>query len=112
MLTQARMANNAQEARDMLEASLQHPDLVCQLVPTSMSYRIDNVLKRMIREGYLGDVLSVELQRLQTRFPAVGGELDWRHDERFSGYNILNIGASYEVMMRWLGQGNRVMAMS
>jgi len=112
VLTQARMANNAQEARDMLEASLRHPDLVCQLVPTSMSYRIDNVLKRMIGDGYLGEVLSVELQRLQTRFPAVEGELDWRHDERFSGYNILNIGASYEAMMRWLGQGNRVMAMS
>ena len=112
VLCQARMANTAQEARDMLEASLQHPDLVCQLVPTSMSYRIDNVLKRMIGEGYLGDVLSVELQRLQTRFPAVGGELDWRHDERFSGYNILNIGASYEAMMRWLGRSNHVMAMS
>ncbi len=112
VLTQARMANNAQEAKDMLEASLQHPDLVCQLVPTSMSYRIDNVLKRMIGDGYLGEILSVELQRLQTRFPAVEGELDWRHDERFSGYNILNIGASYEAMMRWLGQGNRVMAMS
>ena len=112
VLTQARMANDAQEARDMLEASLRHPDLVCQLVPTSMSYRIDNVLKRMIGDGYVGEILSVELQRLQTRFPAVGGELDWRHDERFSGLNILNIGASYEAMMRWLGQGNRVMAMS
>ena len=29
-----------------------------------------------------------------------------------SGYNTLNIGASYESMMRWLGRGNRVMAMS
>ena len=112
VLTQARMANDAQEARDMLEASLRHPDLVCQLVPTSMSYRIDNVLKRMIGDGYVGEILTVELQRLQTRFPAVGGELDGRHDERFSGLNILNIGASYEAMMRWLGQGNRVMAMS
>ena len=29
-----------------------------------------------------------------------------------SGFNTLNIGASYESMMRWLGRGNRVMAMS
>ncbi len=112
VLTQARMANNSQEARDMLEASLRHPDLVCQLVPTSQTYRIDNVLKRLIGDGYLGDVLSVELQRLQTRFRTVEGDLDWRHDDRYSGYNILNIGASYEAMMRWLGRGNRVMAMS
>ena len=112
VLCQARMANTAQEARDMLDASLRHPDLVSQLVPTSMSYRIDNVLKRMISDGFLGEILSVELQRLQTRFPAVGGDLDWRHDTEFSGYNTLNIGASYEAMMRWLGRSNRVMAMS
>ncbi len=112
VLCQARMANNAQEARDMLEASLRHPDLVCQLVPTSMSYRIDNVLKRMIGDGYLGDILSVELQRMQTRFPTVDGELDWRHDREFSGLNTLNIGASYESMVRWLGRGDRVMAMT
>jgi len=112
VLCQARMTNTAREARDMLEASLRHPELVCQLVPTSQTYRIDNVLKRMIGDGYLGEVLSVELQRLQTRFPAVDGELDWRHDQEFSGYNTLNIGASYEAMMRWLGRANRVMAMS
>ncbi len=112
VLCQARMANNAQEARDMLEASLRHPDLVCQLVPTSMSYRIDNVLKRMIGDGYVGDILSVELQRMQTRFPTVDGEMDWRHNREFSGLNTLNIGASYESMMRWLGRGDRVMAMT
>ena len=112
VLTQARMANTAQEARDMLAASQRHPDLVCQLVPTSTSYHIDNVLKRMIGDGYLGEVLSVELQRLQTRFADFGGDLDWRHDRQFSGYNILNIGSSYESMLRWLGRGNRVMAMS
>ncbi len=55
VLTQARMVNTAQEARDMLAASQHHPDLVCQLVPTSTSYRIDNVLKRMIGDGYLGE---------------------------------------------------------
>jgi predicted dehydrogenase len=41
-----------------------------------------------------------------------GGDLHWRHDWALSGYNTLNIGASYESMMRWLGRGNRVMAMS
>ncbi len=112
VLTEARMASTSQEARDMLAASLRHPDLVCQLTPTSTSYKIDNVLKQMIGDGFLGDVLSVEMQRLQTGFADFGGDLHWRHDWMLSGYNTLNIGASYESMMRWLGRGNRVMAMS
>jgi predicted dehydrogenase len=112
VLTEARMAYTAQEARDMLEASRRHSDLVCQLTPTSTSYRIDNVLKQMISDGFLGQLLSVEMQRLQTGFADFGGDLHWRHDWALSGYNTLNIGASYESMMRWLGRGTRVMAMA
>jgi predicted dehydrogenase len=112
VLCQARMANTAAEAREMLDASQRHPDLVCQLVPTSTSYVIDNVLKRLIDEGFPGEVLSVEIQRVGRAFPDFGGELDWRHDIEFSGYNALNIGSTYESMMRWLGRGKRVMAMA
>lgn len=112
VLTEARMASTAAEAQDMLAASLRHSNLVCQLTPTSTSYKIDRVLKQMISDGYLGDLLSVEMQRLQTGFADFGGDLHWRHDWALSGYNTLNIGASYESMMRWLGRGTRVMAMA
>jgi predicted dehydrogenase len=80
VLTEARMASTAQEARDMLAASQRHPHLVCQLTPTSTTYKIDRVLQRLIGEGFLGELLSVELQYLQTRFANRGGELHWRHD--------------------------------
>ena len=112
VLTEARMANTAAEARDMLAASLAHPELVCQLTPTSTSYTIDNVLKRLIEEGHLGELLSVDFTSLQNNFADLDGPLHWRHDRALSGHNTLNIGASYESMMRWLGRGNRVMAMS
>jgi len=112
VLTEARMASSAQEARDMLAASRSRSDLVCQLTPTSTTYRIDNILKRLIGDGFLGDLLSIELQALQNRFADRGGELHWRHDWELSGYNTLNIGAAYESMMRWVGRGNRVMAMA
>ena len=112
VLTEARMANTAQEARDMLAAARSHPDLVCQLTPTSTTYRIDNLLQQLIGEGYLGEVLSVEVQSLQTGFADLDSPLHWRQDRELSGHNTLNIGASYESMMRWLGRGNRVMAMS
>ncbi|HUE96469.1 MAG TPA: hypothetical protein VMN39_07400 [Longimicrobiaceae bacterium] len=94
VLCQDRMANDAAEAREMLRASREHPDLVCQLVPTSSSYTIDNVLKRLLDEGRVGEVLSVEIQRLQRGFADFGGQMDWRHDSEFSGINALNLGAT------------------
>ena len=74
VLTEARMANTAQEARDMLAASRSRPHLVCQLTPTSTTYKIDRVLQRLIGEGFLGELLSVEVQALQNRFVDLG----WR----------------------------------
>ena len=106
------MASTAAEARDMLAVSRAHPDLVCQLTPTSTSYTIDNVLKRLIDDGHLGELLSVDFTSLQNNFADFDGPLHWRHDRSLSGYNTLNIGASYESMMRWLGRGDRVFAMS
>jgi len=110
VLCQARMANNAAEAHEMLAASRRHPNLVCQLVPSSSGYSIDIALRRLLADRVVGDVLSVEVQRLERGFAEFGGEFDWRHDPEFSGYNVLNVGAIYESMMRWLGPGNHVMA--
>ena len=112
VLTEARMSSTAAEAHDMLNASKAHPNQVCQLTPTSTSYTIDNALKSLIDSGHLGELLSVDFTSLQNRFADFDGPLHWRQDRSLSGYNTLNIGASYESMMRWLGRGNRVMAMS
>src|SRR6267154_1777101 len=108
VLCQARMANDSAEARDMLAASKRHANLVCQLVPTSQSYRIDRAIQGLLASGGIGQVLSVEVQMLQRGFANFSGELDWRHDARYSGINALNVGGTYETMTRWLGPGNRV----
>ena len=110
VLCQARMANNAAEAHEMLRASQRHANLVCQLVPSSSGYSIDRALLSLLGSDLLGEVLSVEVQRRQRGFANFGGELDWRHNPEFSGINVLNVGAIYELMMRWLGPGDRVMA--
>ena len=112
VLTEARMASTAEEAWDMLRASMAYPHLVCQLTPTSTSYTIDNLLKDLIGQGFLGELLSVDFTSLQNNFADFDGPLHWRHDRALSGHNTLNIGASYESMMRWLGRGNRVFAMA
>jgi predicted dehydrogenase len=110
VLCQARMANDAAEARDMLAASKRRPNLVCQLVPSSGTYRIDRALQSLLADGGIGDVLSAEVQMLQRGFASFDGELDWRHDAEFSGINVLNVGGTYESVLRWLGPGNRVLA--
>jgi hypothetical protein len=101
VLCQARMANDAAEARDMLAASQRHPLQICQLVPSSGTYRIDRALQRLLGERFVGDLLSVEVQMLQRGFASFEGELDWRHDPEFSGVNVLNVGGTYESAMRW-----------
>ncbi len=112
VLCQARMANDAAEARDMLAASQRHSNLVTMLVPSSSGYSIDRAMLSLIGGDLLGDILSVEVQRLERGFAEFGGALDWRHNWEFSGYNVLNVGAIYEIMMRWLGPGNRVRGMT
>jgi predicted dehydrogenase len=112
VLCQARMANNAAEARDMLAASQRHSNLVSMLVPSSSGYSIDRAILSLLGGDLLGEILSVEVQRLERGFADFGGELDWRHSWEFSGYNVLNVGAIYELMMRWLGPGNRVRGMT
>jgi predicted dehydrogenase len=69
-------------------------------------------LQRLLTERYVGDVLSVEVEMVQRGFANFDAALDWRHDPEFSGVNTLNLGGTYESMMRWLGTGNRVMAMT
>ncbi len=112
VLTEARMAANAQEAREMLNASRNHPGLVTQIVPGPSTFKVDNLLRQLVAEGYLGDLLAVEAQVLTANFVDAGAPLHWRHNRSFSGYNILNMGIWYECMIRWTGPATRVMAMT
>ncbi|PKB80312.1 MAG: hypothetical protein BZY88_08880 [SAR202 cluster bacterium Io17-Chloro-G9] len=112
VLCEARMAMSAQEARDMLSASQSHPNLVAQIVPSPLTFRVDNLLQQMISDGYLGNLLSVEVQSLSPGFVEKDGAMHWRNDRDISGFNILNMGIWYEAMIRWAGRATRVMAMT
>ena len=82
VLTEARMAMDSKEAHDMLDASRRYPHLVTMLTPTSTAYRIDNLVQQMIGEGYLGELLSVEVQALQTGFADTLGNLVYKGTSR------------------------------
>ena len=96
----------------MLAASRRNPGLVTQIVPSPLSFKVDNMLQEMIGDGYLGELLSVELQSLGPEFVDKSGSLHWRHNRDISGFNILNMGIWYEAMIRWVGRATKVMAMS
>jgi predicted dehydrogenase len=113
VLCEARMAMNAAEGRQMLEASRKTPQLVAQLVPAPHTLEVDRVLVKLLAEGYAGEIHAVEVQGTQQgRFAELGDAMHWRQDVRLSGNNILNMGIWYEAMMRWLGPARRVMAMT
>ena len=112
VLCEARMAMNAAEGRRMLEASRRAPRLVAQLVPAPHTLEVDTTIQGLIADGFLGDVLAVELQAAQGRFVEPQAPIHWRQDITLSGHNILNMGIWYEAMMRWLGPARRVTAMT
>ena len=112
VLCEARMATDAQEARAMLDASRNRPDQVAQIVPSPLTFKVDPLLQQMIGDGYLGELLSVEVQSCSPGFADIDGAMHWRNDRDISGFNILNMGIWYEGMIRWVGRATKVMAMT
>ena len=110
VMCEARMAMNAKEAHIMRIASRQKTHLIAQIVPSPMTLRVDNTIKRLIAEGYIGDVLAIEA-RAGGAFLDSEGPLQWRQDFDLSGLNIMSMGIWYEALMRWVGEATRIMAM-
>ena len=112
VLTEARMALDADEARAMLEASRATPHLVAQVVPAPYTLDFDRTVQDLIADGYLGDLLAVDVQISQGAFADTESPLHWRQDRELSGYNALSLGIWYESLLRWVGPATRVLAMT
>lgn len=109
VMCEARMAMDASEAWEMYEVSQQRPHLVAQIVPSPFSLRVDKTIQRLIAEGWLGDVLAVDI-RAGNDFIDPSTPLHWRNDKDLSGLNIMTMGIWYEAMLRWVGAASRVTA--
>ncbi len=110
VMCEARMAMNAKEAHTMRAVSRQKTHLIAQIVPSPMTLRVDNTIKRLIAEGYIGDVLAIEA-RAGGAFLDSEASLQWRQDFDLSGLNIMSMGIWYEALIRWVGEATRIMAM-
>ena len=85
VMCQARMAMNAREAHAMLEAARVQPHLVTQVVPAPFTLRVDNAIKRHIAEGYLGDLLAIEVRMNEGNFLDRDAPMSWRRDFELRG---------------------------
>lgn len=110
VLCEARMAMNLAEARQMFAAARQRPQLVTQLVPAPMTLEVDATVSRLLADGYLGDLLALEI-RQQQGFVDFEAPLHWRENRDLSGLNVMSLGIWYEIIMRWVGEATEVMAM-
>jgi predicted dehydrogenase len=112
VLTEARMAMNAGQARQMLAASRERPDLVAMVVPSPFTFAVDRTVQELIADGYLGEILAIDLSAGGPGFVDESDPISWRQERDFSGDNIMFMGIWVEALMRWVGEATRVMARS
>ncbi len=109
VMCEARMAMNASEAHCMYNALRSRPHLVAQIVPSPFSLRVDRTIQRLIREGWLGDVLVVDIHA-GGAFIDQDDTMHWRHNMDYSGLNVMTMGIWYEAMLRWVGEATSIIA--
>src|SRR5580700_3946466 len=101
VLTEARMARNAEEAHRMLEAAHQYPDLVKQIVPSPFGLVQNAYVRELIDDGFLGEIREVVVSGANDVFANPEAPLHWRQDAQKSGYNVLSLGILHETLLRW-----------
>lgn len=112
VMTEARMAMNAAEARLMLEASRRNPHLVTQVVPSPYTLKIDRTVQKLLADGFVGELQALDVRANAPSFLDCESPLHWRHDRDLSGVNSLGMGIWYEAVMRWVGEAKTVRAMT
>ncbi len=111
VMCEARMARNYTEAKQMYETARLRPNLVTQIVPSPMTLKFDVYIKKLIADGYLGDILAIDLHS-ESRFIDPDEKMHWRYDSHLSGLNTLSMGIWYEALLRWVGPAKRLAAMT
>lgn len=106
---QARMAMNAADARVML-ARAERSDRTTMLCPPPHYMRGDRLMRRLIGEGYLGDLYHLNVRWYTDEYANPNAPLHWRQIGAISGVNTLAIGMMAEVTQRWVGDATRVVA--
>lgn len=106
---QARMAMNVQEARAMYDKA-RNTRQVAMLCPVDIGMQFGASIKRLLREGAVGNVRLVRVQSFSSVYADPEAPMNWRKDHRLSGLNALTLGMYIEVIHRWFGWTRTVSA--
>lgn len=108
VLTEARMARNADEAARMLSAAGAQPNLVAQVVPSPMTLPVDATIRRLITDGTLGEVREIDVIHTMGAYADPAAPMTWRQEFELSGHNTMSLGIFYEAVLRWMQEDVRV----
>lgn len=110
VLTEARMACDLAEARQMLAASTAHPELVAQIVPSPFGLVSGPVITDLLKTYFIGDLREVVVLGANNQFWDYSQPLQPRQEASRSGKNILSLGILHETLMRWAPEPVQVFA--
>lgn len=110
VLTEARMARNADEARQMLRASQRRPELIAQIVPSPIGLGVDRVIKELLADGFLGELREAVILGTNDAAADPDAPIHWRQSASLSGINMLSLGILHETLIRWTADPVRVLA--
>lgn len=112
VLTEARMARNLAEARQMVEAAKARSDLIAQIVPSPFGLVCGPVISHLLQEHFLGDLREIVVLGADSTFWDYSKPLHWRQDAELSGKNVLTLGILHETLLRWAPPPVQVYAQS
>ena len=98
---QARMAANLEQARAMLDAADNNPELVDMICPPPHRMPFEPYIKHVLQTKQLGDIWEV---RVVCRNASDVGPLNWRQRIEYSGQQIMQIGIWAEVLHALVGE--------
>lgn len=106
---QARMAMEYEDAKRMYEV-WKKSGLTATICAPPHYMRGDRVVRRMLKEGYVGKPYNVNVRSYADTYHDPKAPVHWRQIGSISGVNTLDVGMMIEVVHRWLGYTRRVTA--
>jgi predicted dehydrogenase len=110
VFTQARMAMDYKEAKEMYEKA-REKGLVNMVCPAPHAMKGDNLMRKLLKDGYVGKVYNILVRDMNSQYSDPAAPLHWRQVRKYSGFNTLTLGMHVEVIHRWFGYAKKVVAL-